>query len=96
MMKYNDRHILRNITSHKLKQTDRETHPSIYQHITQPTKKRINSKTSYIEVSPPAFVNDYKDAKSDSGFQWEIYDVTMKFAHKLIHGGPVHPCYEPL
>ncbi len=20
----------------------------------------------------------------------------MTFAHKLIHGGPVHPCYEPL
>ncbi len=20
----------------------------------------------------------------------------MKFAHKLIHAGPVHPCYEPV
>ncbi len=25
----------------------------------------------------------------------EIYDVPMKFASKLIHGGPVHPCNEP-
>ncbi len=25
----------------------------------------------------------------------EIYDVPMKFVHKLIHGGSVHPCYEP-
>ena len=26
----------------------------------------------------------------------EIYDVPMKFAHKLIHGGPVHLCHRPL
>ncbi len=25
----------------------------------------------------------------------EIYDVLMKLARKLIHGGPVHHCYEP-
>ena len=24
----------------------------------------------------------------------KIYNVPMKFARKLIHGGPVHPCYE--
>ncbi len=30
-------------------------------------------------------------------FSWLIiYDVPMKFVHKLIHGGPVHTCYEPL
>ena len=31
--------------------------------------------------------------------QWlinQIYDVPMKFVHKLVHWGPVHPCYEPL
>ena len=26
----------------------------------------------------------------------KIYDVPMKFVHKLIHGGPVNPSYEPL
>ncbi len=26
----------------------------------------------------------------------KIYDVPMKFANKLIHGGPVHHCHEPL
>ena len=25
-----------------------------------------------------------------------VYDVPMKFARKLIHGGPVHFCYEPM
>ncbi len=29
-------------------------------------------------------------------FLFKIYDVPMKFAHKLIHGGPVHPFCEPL
>ena len=27
-------------------------------------------------------------------FTQKIYDVPMKFARKLIHGGPVHHCYE--
>ncbi len=26
----------------------------------------------------------------------KIYDVPMMFARKLIHGGPVHHCYEPV
>ncbi len=26
----------------------------------------------------------------------KIYDVSMKFARKLIHGGPVHPCWGPM
>ena len=26
----------------------------------------------------------------------KIYDVPMKFASKLIHGGPVHLCHRPL
>ena len=26
----------------------------------------------------------------------KIYDVPMTFASKLIHGGPVHHCHEPL
>ena len=29
-------------------------------------------------------------------FQIYIYDIPMKFAHKLIHGGPVHHCHEPV
>ncbi len=28
--------------------------------------------------------------------QFKIYDVPMKFACKLIHGGPVHPCCQPV
>ena len=32
----------------------------------------------------------------DSNSNVQIYDVPMKFAHKLIHGGPVHLCHSPL
>ena len=29
-------------------------------------------------------------------FNTQIYDVPMKFASKLSHGGPVHFCYSPV
>ncbi len=29
-------------------------------------------------------------------FKTKIYDVPLKFARKLIHGGPVHPCGWPM
>ncbi len=29
-------------------------------------------------------------------FKVKIYDVSMKFACKLIHGGPVHLCFRPV
>ncbi len=36
------------------------------------------------------------DPTKDMKLMIEIYNVPMKFARKLIQGGPVHPCYEPV
>ncbi len=53
-------------------------------------------------IETSTFLSKFRVKFKDS-FSWviissllQIYDVPMKFARKLIHGGPVHPCYEPV
>ena len=60
-------------------------------------KKREKSRLTYHNNRPLCRGNiaiNMKRVYYGRPIQRKIYDVPMKFAHKLIHGGPVQHCYE--